>query len=91
MIVKAWRDETGPHRVVLPEGETDVSRGIPQGEPWELMIDDITAEQIAQALRENGIWTKHDLRRFVKDARAALFSLVGAKLAALLKQTREVQ
>jgi len=91
MIVKEWRDESGPHRVLLPNENEDVSRGIPQGEPWELLTDAITPEQIAQALRDVGIWTKKDLREKVKVARGALFGLVGARLAALLKQTREVQ
>lgn len=90
MRIIQWIDETGPHRVTVPDDCNDPAMGIPYGEPWELMTSGVTPEQFAKALRENGIWTIDDLRTNIKQARAAMTSLVGACLSTLLKQTREV-
>lgn len=86
-----YRDETGPHIVIVPDDCDDPSMGIPYGEPWELSVVNITPEQIAQALREKNIWTLDDLRVHVGDARNALYGLVGAVLRDLLKSTKEVK
>jgi hypothetical protein len=88
MRLVEWRDENGPHRVTLPNGDNDVTRGIPYGVPWELLVTPITSERIARALRDVGIWTANDLRAHAKEARAALIALVGDSLGELLKEVR---
>jgi hypothetical protein len=85
-----YRDATGPHKVMVLDECNDPNMGIPHGEPWELTVAAITPEQIAQALRENNIWTIDDLRGDVKRARGALYGLVGATLRDLLDSTKEV-
>lgn len=90
MRIIQWTDATGPHRVTVPDDCNDPAMGIPYGEPWELMTQGITSEQIAKVLREHNIWTVDDLRLDIKQARAAMVGLVGTILSTLLKQTREV-
>lgn len=97
-----WRDGKGLHRATIPStllatnalGETEVAypeleRGIPYGEPWELLqLGEVGAQAIANALREHGVWTAKDARANVNRVRAALQHAYGDDLKQVLDYTR---
>jgi hypothetical protein len=86
-----WTDQDGPHKVIVPEDCNDRSLGVAVGFPFELVLfQEITRARVARKLRECGIWTRTDLIKNVRQARAALISLTGDILAALLEAAREV-
>ena len=86
-----WRDENGPHKVILPVESNDVDLGIPYGVPFELInFPIITPARVARTLREHGIWTAEDVRGNVKTARAAVTALTNEIFTALLLAVREV-
>jgi hypothetical protein len=85
-----WRDETGPHKVILPIGCDDVTLGVAYGYPFETVdMPVINSLTVARALRDHGIWTARELKTNVKDARAAVMALGNEILTALLLAVRE--
>lgn len=66
-----WSDKEGLHRAYIPYGKIDGTKvvttvlkaGIPYGAPWEEVKPEWpSSEQIADKLRNSGIWTAEDLR-----------------------------
>ena len=64
--------------------EDILSEGAPYGASWEkVKIPEITADELAQALRRSGIWTVDDLRKNPNLALSAIQSIYRVGLAAL--------
>jgi hypothetical protein len=90
-----WRDQNKDlHRGFLPfdavvDGEfcaqSELDMAISYGELWEKVELKASSEQLAQNLRNVGIWTKEDLRARPQEATGAIMATYGVDFAQLLK------
>jgi len=93
-----FADAGKPMRVTLPEDllqdegsrctadPADLAAGVPYGLAWEKATTGrVTAEKIAGALRNAGIWTAEDLKQQPRAAIGALQAAYGLDLAALME------
>lgn len=89
-----WEDH-GLHRVTIPVSEVIeekvsedvISAGIPYGIAWEKAVnpEQVTAKQIADALRVAGIWTKEDLFNQPNVAIGVIQAVLGVHLGSLIE------
>lgn len=66
-----------------------VMAGLPYGVPWEMMKLSASPIMLANALRNNGIWTYEDAIRNPRGIVSALQAAYGVDLAALLEYARD--
>jgi len=88
-------EANGLHRAFIPvdqaqEGKVDaevLETGMPYGLPWEKYIKPttVTPEQLANALRVAGIWTKEDLWNNPQSVMGAIQGVVGIHLGSLVE------
>ncbi|HUW94629.1 MAG TPA: hypothetical protein VMW58_02485 [Anaerolineae bacterium] len=80
-------DKIGKSAVV-----TNPSAGIPYGLDWSRMVTlSATPRDVDRELKNAGIWTAEDLRENPNGARAALQSVYGFDMAALLMAVKEYE
>src|SRR5512139_1978782 len=92
--------EHNGRRAIVPVAESGdpgaITRGIPYGLPWELIIGQAGGMQgsprlLADRLHELGIWTGDDLRARPQAALGAIQAVYGLDLAALLRAARQYE
>lgn len=66
-----------------------LDQGIPYGVPWERLVDPISAEQLADALRRAGIWTLADLRAHSQQALHAIWGVIGLTVSTLKRKAKD--
>lgn len=99
-----WHDDAGVHRGTLPSAALrqqddgfyaqpeELEQAIPYGFPWEVLpLGNVGAEQVAQALRANGVWTTDDARARVATVRSALQAAYAKDLETLLNHLKAEQ
>jgi hypothetical protein len=71
--------------------ELILNRGIPYGIPWETRLQNITisAEELAQALRNNGLWTSSDVNKNPQSVQGALLSVMRKSLTSIMLVTKD--
>jgi hypothetical protein len=92
-----WQDAFGLHRGYLPNAQVapDVvlrvlETTVPYGLDWENMPLTLTADKLAQCLRNRGIWTEQDLQN-LDNAKAALSDALGIQIKTLIEFARSTR
>lgn len=90
-----WVDNGKYYRGILPSSsirgdgfvtKTELGRAAPYGVPWEEVVKlKATSEDLAQALRQRGIWTAQDLQERPAEAQGAIMIMYGVDYQTLMK------
>jgi hypothetical protein len=92
-----WHEKGRTHRAFVPadkiEGgqcpKSELDLGAAYGEVWEDFISDLpTAKQVAEALRNNNIWTMDDLLKRTLEAKQIFRSLYGQVFGQFMEAIR---
>jgi hypothetical protein len=81
--------EHGGERRIVPIEEKDnlaaFAVGMPWGIPWEAVELSASSEDLAERLRQRGIWTVEDLKNDTRGAMAALQAAYGVDVSKLFQ------
>lgn len=102
-----WSDDSRLHRVTVPvkdvvfdPGETSgvvsvesLMQGIPYGIEWEKFLTEQTVlpETLANALRQNGVWTVEDFEQNPNAVMGAVSSILGPFMAQIAGAVKKVK
>ena len=90
-----WVDDGKVHRGILPSSsirgdgfvsKKELKRAAPYGIAWEEVVRlQATSEELAQALRQRGIWTAQDLQDRPTEAQGAIMATYGIDYQTLMQ------